>query len=347
MVLTTNANAADQTVTSALQTWAYIPSSLSQWEKDQSELNTSTDAVLRQTVMAKLNETTATAFKARVDMAATLNESANANDYIKDILNSEANRVKGLDNTVKTEQHKLRNQLMMYEYLDGYYRTSTNVIIISLYVTLLMLTCAALWRAQAMPAIWFWAAMLLLFLFYLMVMVVWVTALAGTRRDSWHQKQWQVSAEMKRLMKKDEDTTNNCPAAAGATNLVTCTKASAKYRSAFGDYINSWAVQTAPVDGAKYSGRDICTDSSVSVSYKEWAHYNVAGNRIGLTWEGTDCISEAPASVAAMIYGGLNPITTATATDYAAIYNEFFKLPMESPTRIWAGMIPDGIAGVV
>jgi hypothetical protein len=346
MAPTTPGAAADLTVTSALQKWAYIPSSLSQWEEDQSKLDTSSTADLRLAVMARLNETTATAFKARVDMAATLNESANANDYITGILNTEANRVKGLDNTVKAEQHKLRNQLMMYEYLDGYYRTCTNVIIISLYVTLLMLTCAALWRAQAMPAIWFWAAMLLLFLFYLMVMVVWVTALAGTRRDSWHQKQWQVSEEMKRLMKKDEDTTASC-SAAGATNLATCTRASKKYRSSFGDYIDDWAATTTPFGNAKYSGKDISKDTSVSTSYMEWAHYNVEGNRLGLTWEGTDCRSEAPASVAAMIYGGLNSIKPESVT-HAQMYNEFYALPAASPTRIWAGQIPPGIVtGVV
>jgi hypothetical protein len=122
--------------------------------------------------------------------AASLNESKSAQKYISDMLTAEVGRVSGLETVAKTERYKLRSQLMMYEYLDGYYRSATTVLVALTYITLLMLVCAALWRAHAMPSGWFWAAMLLLFVAYLLTAVFAVNTVAHRRGDSWHHKRW-------------------------------------------------------------------------------------------------------------------------------------------------------------
>ena len=317
-------NEANLITTSSVQSWAQVPLNLSDYEHQKEASTTAARTALQATVATLVTASEIKAMTDKIDMAATLNESANANMYITDILSKEAKRVQVLDGTVKTEQYKLRNQLMMYEYLDGYYRTCTNVVIVSLYVTLLMLVFAALWRAHAMPAIWFWAGMLVLFLFYLMVMLIWVTALARTRRDSWQQKQWQVSSDMKKLLAKQQDAASSCGSTAGPTFNTSCDAMATQYTTDNAAAIATWCASEVVPSDASLSGKDVCTAMG-DATKKAWAHYNNHGKDQGLLWNGVGCNKNLTCDEASKVFKGSNKdenkavfATTKTATE---LYN--------------------------
>jgi Flp pilus assembly protein TadB len=131
-----------------------------------------------------------------VNSLATLQESANANQYIATVLQSQQSSLDSQNNTVRQQQFKLRDELMHAQYLQKYYETATNVLILSMIVILILLIPAALWRIGQMSVILFSAIVLVVILVYLCLMVYVSSTTARRIRDSWYQFDWGVDKSM-------------------------------------------------------------------------------------------------------------------------------------------------------
>lgn len=126
---------------------------------------------------------------------ATLNESHNANVIISKLLDKESKFVESQNRLVKQQQYLLRDKLMMYEYLDGYYRVSTTTVIVSLYVTLVLLIVAALFKIGRMNVILFWAIMIVLGILYILYIIAFTKNLARIHRGEWQRIDWRTMSK--------------------------------------------------------------------------------------------------------------------------------------------------------
>ena len=133
----------------------------------------------------------------RVNSLATLQESANANQYIAEVLQSQQSSLDSQNNTVRQQQFKLRDELMHAQYLQRYYETATYVLIMSMIVVLILLIPAALWRIGQMSVVLFSAIVLVVVLVYLCLMVYVSSTTARRVRDSWYQFDWGIDKSMR------------------------------------------------------------------------------------------------------------------------------------------------------
>lgn len=133
------------------------------------------------------------------NLVASLNDSLNANDYIKRLVGSERQRLYGVDNTVRNEQLKLRGKLMAYTYLLNYYTTGTNIVILTLFISMVLLLLAALWKCGKIPVAPFVMLVAVFLVVYAMV-VIWATTYVAQRSpSSWDRRMWTVKNQKKML----------------------------------------------------------------------------------------------------------------------------------------------------
>lgn len=128
-----------------------------------------------------------------VNALATLQESTNANQYISKVLDGQQSAIQSQTNNVRQQQFKLRDELMHAQYLQRYYNTATNVLIVTMIVVLVLLIPAALWRVGRMTILTFSSIVLVVLIAYLCGMV-YVSSLTARRHpDAWYQIDWSMT----------------------------------------------------------------------------------------------------------------------------------------------------------
>lgn len=166
---------------------------------DMSTYNTSASAAAAQTEMASSTTsqlTTQNAIDANIytnaNLVATINDGQNANNYIGRLLTNESSRVSASDAAVRNEQFKLRAKLLELEYLVNYYSTGVALVVLTLFVSLLLLTLAALWRADKVPLVPFVIAAGFMIAVYAVVVVSRTAKVSSRRPTSWSERTWSV-----------------------------------------------------------------------------------------------------------------------------------------------------------
>lgn len=152
-----------------------------------------------QTIENSVKDSTQTAqemLQGEVNSMATLQESTNANQYISQVLGTQQAAIQNQTNSVRQQQFKLRDELMHSQYLQNYYQTATNVLIITMIVVLVLLIPAALWRIGRMSIVTFSSVALVVLIAYLCGMV-YVSSLTARRHpDVWNQINWSTTKNM-------------------------------------------------------------------------------------------------------------------------------------------------------
>ena len=310
--------AADQLSTAALQSHVALPTNLPLYTTGLDDLTQSSSKAVsdrRQQTVSTLQQQ---ALYNKVNLVATLNESANANDYINKVLTTEAARVDSLQDTVKREQYKLKTKMMMNDYLNGYYRTATWVAMLTIVVTIVLLTPAALWRAGKMSMMWFSSIVLVVLLMYLAAVVLVSRKTAMRRYDGWRTFNWPVSGDMAKqikLMGSASTLTSEC-AANGAPATPACVDACNQYGSLYAEQVNQWAASTPWVSQLS------------SQTLIPWAHYNLVGQSLKNIWPGGMCNSLATCQDASLIYRNTYTVPAATTA-----YNDH----LGKPNNVWTG----------
>lgn len=323
MASTTNQNAADVLTAVKLESTATLPSNMTTAymtnQLVQSSSNTDVDTV-RQTQMSSRE---VNRLFNRANMVSLMNEGANANDYIRRVMVAEDSRVTSADANVKREHYKLRTKLMMYEYLNMYYKLGVIVLIITTVVTLVMLLTAALWRADRMSVLWFSVVVLILFGLYLVFLVIVSSLLASRDRGSWTRINWRVTKEMADELKRGPRMDWKCASVAAASPKPSCQESARLYNYANQDAITPDMYKTI-IPGLE----------SKDGSLAAWAHYNIVGRGAGITWAGTGCESGVPCETAKALYSKMyKDVTPAVA------WGDFVSRKSTNTPRVWPGAV--------
>ena len=283
-------NTADQQTAAALQAYVATPVSLTATGSAHDALARDVDDATRRRVMQTINTYGSEALQDNVQMVTLINESLNANKYIQDVMAAESGRVGGMDVSVKNEQQKLKNTLMMNRYLIGYYSVATSVVVLTMVVTLLLLLPAALWRAGRMHVMLFASIVLVILLVYLAAVVTTVGRTAMRRSDAWGQLNWQVSKAMAKQLEDANRAATACsaPPTIGGSTELTCADAATQYKSMYSDTMRSPA-QLAGVSAASQS----------------WADYLVG--KQANAWPGQSCKASTSCDDALAIYKIMYP----------------------------------------
>ena len=191
----TYAGTADAMTRAALQAVVALPADLKQFNNTSSATNADNMMTASSTTDLTRANLTAQAIYTNANLVATVNDGLNANQYITSLINSEQTRVNVANNTVRNEQYKLRTKLLSYEYLLNYYRTGTSVVILTLYVVLVTLVVAAMWRGGAMQLAPFLILIGLLLEFYAVVVILAAAQVSSRREGSWSQRVFKVKGQ--------------------------------------------------------------------------------------------------------------------------------------------------------
>ena len=119
-----------------------------------------------------------------------MNESWNANRYIKTTVDKEASRLTRLDAAARRDIYALRRRDLHAQYTTHYYRMMSGVLVLTLFTTLLLLVPAAMWRANRLGTQSFVVVDALLLLFYLCVLLVVFVRFGRRHGDVWQQRSW-------------------------------------------------------------------------------------------------------------------------------------------------------------
>lgn len=139
----------------------------------------------------QLNQEYQERMETNTNTLAIMNESYNANRYIKGTIGTESDRINKLDSQAKRDIYKLRHEQMYYTNKAAYYAFGTRVIIFTLYVTLLAFIPAAMWRAGKVSSIVVATSVGVLMLIYLLVLVLAFAVTARRRKGDWNQFYWK------------------------------------------------------------------------------------------------------------------------------------------------------------
>jgi hypothetical protein len=310
---------ANQLITAGVQEHVHLATDLAANTAGVNYLTSATQNAAITAVDATVVQRYQLDLKKKVDMVATLNESANANDYINAMLITEKSRVDALADTVKREQYKLRAKTMSNDYLSGYYRTATWVVVLTLVVTLVLLLPAALWRAGQMSMKWFAAVVLVVLLLYLAAIVLVSAKTAMRRYDAWNQYNWKVTGDMAKQLKDMNKAENQCQVnnGGGGPQPQTCLDACEQYTSMYSDQIDVWMKD------------NVWAGNLSSNKLRAWAHYIMTGQATHNIWPGEVCNDTAMCSDAKLIYDKMYAGKIVGDT-----YNDHLQ---NVSNRVWAG----------
>ena len=147
-------------------------------------------------------------FQKNTDLLAQMNESYNANVYLQKSLTSEKSRVGEADTRAKRELYRLRQKAMFTDYMANYYDMASGAVIMTLYVTLLLLFPVALWKAGRISHTQLFILDGVLLALYAVVMVALFAKTGGRRKTAWKQYYWTVDKNIA----MSQGTTSDCPA---------------------------------------------------------------------------------------------------------------------------------------
>ena len=157
-------------------------------------------------------------FQKNTDLLAQLNESWNANRYISKSLTTEQRRISSLDSQARKDIYRLRQESMYLDYMSRYYTFVTNVMIFTLYVTLLALLPAAMLHSGRLSMYSVATIEGILLAFYLVILFVLYRRRAQRRTTDWTRYYWEAGKVV--TDSGNSSTPDNCPSANAAAAVV-------------------------------------------------------------------------------------------------------------------------------
>jgi hypothetical protein len=154
------------------------------------------DAVA-ETVVSQTDQEVTSKYITMTDVMAQMNESTNTNLYLADSLETEIGRVQKLDGRAKNGIYKVRQQHQYYNYMESYYVFVTRIMIFTLIVSLLILTCVALWRMGRITPGMFWTIVLVILALYAIIMTISFQNAAFRRKNAWDKYYFKTSDEVR------------------------------------------------------------------------------------------------------------------------------------------------------
>ncbi len=152
---------------------------------------------IAETVVSQKDQDMISKYITMTDVMAQMNESTNTNTYIADSLETELGRVQKLDGRAKTGIHKVRQQHQYYNYMEAYYNFVTSIMIFTVIVTLIMLSCVALWRMGRITPGMFWMIVLVLLALYAIIMMISFQNAAYRRKNAWDKYYFKTSTDIR------------------------------------------------------------------------------------------------------------------------------------------------------
>lgn len=145
-------------------------------------------------------------FQQNTDLLAQLNESWNTNQYLASNIKSEETRVKKLDDMARREVYLFRHRILYSEYMASYYKMMTNILVLSMYTTLLLLIPAAMWRANKLGLVQLYVIDGIILALFLLILLYTFSRFATRSNDVWKIRQWSPSQTMLDQMKNDQQS---------------------------------------------------------------------------------------------------------------------------------------------
>lgn len=143
-------------------------------------------------------------YQRNTDLLAQMNESYNTNKYIDTNLRNEQIRLSKMDGNARRDVYMYRKRILYAEYMTNYYRMMAGVLALSLFVTLLLLVPAAMWRADRLgfrTLIIVDAIVLTLFL----AVLIFIFIRMGRRDvDDWKMRRWAPDATIRAKVAADQ-----------------------------------------------------------------------------------------------------------------------------------------------
>lgn len=195
---------------------------LAQLPLDSQSFNQASDTTYRSVVnAAKTDSETAqrqagkemtAKFITTTDVMAQMNEAANANMYIADILDTEYSRVANLDSSAKNGIYRTRQEFMYNNFMREYYRFVTKILVYTLVLTLFLLSIVALWRLDKIATMIMIVIVVLTLAVYAVSLVLMFKQNALRRNYMWNKFYWKASDSIR----------NESVLADAANNLGSC-----------------------------------------------------------------------------------------------------------------------------
>jgi hypothetical protein len=190
---------ANQLFVTGLTNWTNSTGDLSSYVTNAQAVASGQQLQTAINAMGNTTETVQQMLQGEVNSLATLQESTNANKYISQVLGTQHDAIQSQTNTVRQQQFKLRDELMHAHYLQRYYQTATNVLIVTTIVVLVLLIPAALWRIGQMSIVTFSSIALVILIAYLCLMVYVSSMTARRHPDAWDLIDWSTTKSMHAL----------------------------------------------------------------------------------------------------------------------------------------------------
>lgn len=136
-------------------------------------------------------------YEHNTDLLAQMNESWNANRYILRTLGGEEMRMKSLNTGMKRDLYKIKEEFAYAAYMTHYYRFVSGAAVFALYITMLLLIPAALWRMGRIPGLALIIVDGIILVFFLIMLII-IFRVAATRRlGAWDQFYWSPGSVVK------------------------------------------------------------------------------------------------------------------------------------------------------
>jgi hypothetical protein len=160
--------------------------------------------------MYRASEESMIKFRDATDMLAQLNESWNANRYIMDSVNIEHDRIKRVDTQTKNDIYKMRQGTAYNTYMEEYYKYVSGILTLTMFVTLLLLIPAAMWRNNDMTTAWVVIIDGIVMVLYVIILLFIVITMARRRKTNWNKYYWKISSTLRDELKTADSTWSSC-----------------------------------------------------------------------------------------------------------------------------------------
>jgi hypothetical protein len=150
-------------------------------------------------------------FRDATDMLAQLNESYNANRYIVESTNAEHERIKRVDSLTKNDIYKMRQGVAYTTYMEQYYKFVTGLLTLTMFVTLLLLIPASMWRKNELGTAYMVVIDGIVLFLYIIILFFIVLSMARRRKTAgWDKYYWKISSSMKDELEGAKSSWTSC-----------------------------------------------------------------------------------------------------------------------------------------
>lgn len=151
-----------------------------------------------------------TADAQNITLAAAMNESANANNYISDLTDAASGRVHKSDKAVGREHSHITKKLLHNVYIKDHYLYGTMVIQSTVALVLALMLVGVLWAMHRLDFVSSVVLSLAAFVAYIVFVVITMAYLGKRRKEGGRTLAWRVSAHMEAEMGRLFEGNSSC-----------------------------------------------------------------------------------------------------------------------------------------